>query len=56
MPEQDTSTSTLLVIDVQQGLASPSPGIRNNPRVNLVSLDGEFCTIRSTAEILDKII
>ena len=24
-------------------------------RVNLVSLDGEFCKVRSTAEILDKI-
>ena len=32
MPGFDTSTPALLVIDVQQGLASPSLGLRNNPQ------------------------
>jgi len=32
MPMRDTSTVALLVIDVQQGLASPSLGLRNNPQ------------------------
>ena len=32
MPMHDTSTAALLVIDVQQGLASPSLGLRNNPQ------------------------
>ena len=40
MPEQDTSLTALLVIDVQQGLASPSLGVRNNPQAesNIVKL------------------
>jgi nicotinamidase-related amidase len=32
MPGQDTSSTALLVIDVQKGLASPSLGSRNNPQ------------------------
>jgi nicotinamidase-related amidase len=32
MLKQDTSGATLLVIDVQQGLASASLGLRNNPQ------------------------
>jgi nicotinamidase-related amidase len=32
MPIRDTSAAALLVIDVQQGLASPSLGLRNNPQ------------------------
>jgi len=32
MPMRDNSKIVLLVIDVQQGLASPSPGLRNNPQ------------------------
>jgi len=32
MPRSDTSQLALLIIDVQQGLASPSLGQRNNPQ------------------------
>jgi nicotinamidase-related amidase len=40
MPRSDTSQLALLIIDVQQGLASPSLGQRNNPQAesNMASL------------------
>ncbi len=37
MPMHDTSTVALLVIDVQQGLASPSLGLRNNPQAEFIN-------------------
>jgi nicotinamidase-related amidase len=44
MPMRDTSTVALLVIDVQQGLASPSLGLRNNPQAesNITRLLGAW--------------
>ena len=32
IPVHESSAVALLLIDVQQGLASPSPGLRNNPQ------------------------
>ena len=37
MPMNDTSAVALLVIDVQQGLDSPSFGLRNNPQAEFIN-------------------
>lgn len=51
--------AALLVIDVQQGLDDDAYGTHYSAEqmhsVNLASLHGEFCMVRTTAEVLETL-